>query len=126
MRNIFKNDLYVRVSKNKFEAQNATTQGEWLSAIAEEDFTTTRLLIGNFSSAEQTLKKLIKEIMPKGLIKKSPGIVIHPTMMVEGGLSQVEERIFIELCLGAGAHKAIIHLGNDLTCEEVIQKANSR
>jgi len=37
--------------------------------------------------------------------------VIHPTEMVEGGLSEVEERVLRELALGAGARSVVVHVG---------------
>jgi len=115
VKKLFTCDLYIKISANKFDAKNLSTNGSWQTAYPDQPFTTDRLLIGHFSSAESTLTQLIKNILPKSFIAKSPQVVIHPTSHVEGGLSEVEEHIFKELALGSGAHKAALHIGSELT-----------
>ena len=41
----------------------------------------------------------------------SARVLVHPTEMVENGLSQVEERILLELPYGAGAKKVAVYVG---------------
>jgi rod shape-determining protein MreB and related proteins len=55
-----------------------------------------------------------------------PRIVIHPLEMVEGGLSEVEERIFREVAISAGASKVIVWVGKDLNDAEVKEKLNEK
>lgn len=116
---LFTNDLYIKVSENRFEAKNVSTKGHWESISPGGPFSTERLLVGTFSNAEPALAQLVKRIVPKSLIRRRPQMVVHPTSKVEGGLSEVEERIFKELALGAGAIKAILHVGSVLTDEQV-------
>jgi rod shape-determining protein MreB len=41
--------------------------------------------------------------------------VIHPMEIIDGGLTMIEERAFIELAMGAGAKEAIIYIGKQLS-----------
>ncbi|MFT5116659.1 MAG: hypothetical protein ACI9NY_000181 [Kiritimatiellia bacterium] len=125
MKKLFTNSLYIKVDKNKFEAKNISTNGNWETIYPASPYTTNRLLVGTFSAAESALTKLIKNILPKSIISKSPQVVIQPISMIEGGLSEVEERIFKELALGAGAFKVILHVGAALTDGEVVELIGS-
>ncbi|WP_415904440.1 hypothetical protein ACMXYW_13855 [Neptuniibacter sp. QD48_55] len=118
LKKLFVADLYLKVRKNKFEIKNLTENGAWKIATPEQSFTTDRLLVGQFSAAEPVLKELVKGVMPSGFMKKSAQILIHPIDMVESGLCEVEERIFTELGLGAGAFKVKLHVGEGLTDDE--------
>lgn len=118
LKKLFVADLYLKVRKNQFEVKNLTENGAWKIATPEQPFTTDRLLVGQFSAAEPVLKELVKDVMPSGFMKKSAQIIIHPMDMVEGGLCEVEERVFTELGLGAGAYKVKLHVGEGLTDEE--------
>ncbi len=57
----------------------------------------------------------------RGLALYAPA-VIHPLATLEGGLSQVEERLFQELARGAGASKVIVWVGAPLSDAEVLVK----
>lgn len=125
IKKLFTNDLYIKVDRNKFEAKNLSVGGLWESSYAEKPFTTERLLVGIFTEAEPALTKLVKKVLPKGFITKSPQVVIHPVAMVDGGLSEVEERIFKELALGSGAIKVFLHVGHELSDSEAIKLIHS-
>lgn len=125
IKKLFTNDLYIKVSKNKLDAKNISTKSKWETICPESPFTTDRLLVGAFSVAGPALKKLVKGILPKSLIPKSPQVVIHPTSQVEGGLSEVEVRIFEELAREAGAFKVALHVGSELTDGEVVKLIGS-
>jgi hypothetical protein len=49
---------------------------------------------------------------------------MHPTELVEGGLSQVEERVLLELPRAGGAWKVVVHVGPVLDDAGVNQKLN--
>ena len=115
IKNLFTTDLYIKIKKNQFEAKCLSSDGRWESARPAKPFSTERLLVGSFSAAEPTLKSLVKKVTPRGIIKKSPRVVIQPMEYLEGGLSEVEERVFKELALGAGAFKVVLHTGAELT-----------
>lgn len=121
IKELFTTDIYIKVRKNRFEAKNLSSNHGWESIHSELAFTTDRLLVGSFSVAEPVLTKLVKSINTGGLFRKSPQVVIQPMELVEGGLSEVEERIFKELALGAGACKVVLHIGSELTDNEAVQ-----
>tara|TARA_R110002095_G_scaffold69086_3_gene58815 strand:- start:1877 stop:2263 length:387 start_codon:yes stop_codon:yes gene_type:complete len=127
MRKLFTSTLYVKVYANKISVKNVSDNGNWVSACPCPDivFTTERLLVGNFSTAESLLRKLVKAAIPKALFTKRPMIVMQPVEKIEGGLSEVEERIFKELALGAGAIQVALHVGNELTDSEVAVLINN-
>ncbi|NVJ59493.1 MAG: 1-pyrroline-5-carboxylate dehydrogenase [Gammaproteobacteria bacterium] len=125
IKKLFTTDLYVKVSKNKLVAKNLSTNSSWQSITPEKPFTTDRLLVGTFSAAEPTLAQLVKKLLPKGLLKKSPQILIHPVDMVEGGLSEVESRVFRELAFGAGACRVVLYVGSELSDSEAVKLIGS-
>jgi hypothetical protein len=66
------------------------------------------------------------KVIGKGLFAGSPGVVIQPLEMTEGGLSEIEERVFRELAIGAGAAKVIVWLGHELSDSEVRGKLDGK
>ncbi len=120
MKKLFTSILYVKVNTDNISVKNISQNGSWVSICPEVSFTSERLLVGKFSTAELILKKLVKEAIPKTLFTQRPLIVIQPLEKIEGGLSEVEERIFKELAFGAGAIKVALHVGNELTDSEVV------
>lgn len=124
IKKLFTNDLYIKIYENKFEVKNISSGGVWESAYSEIPFTTERLLIGKFSAAEPVLAELVRSVLPKGFLAKSPQVVVHPVEKVEGGLCEVEERVFKELALGVGAFKVVLHVGAELTDSEVSELLN--
>ena len=107
-------DYVVYISRNMIEVLNLRT-GE--VAIGSADFTTQKLLIGNFPSAEKLLTELVWKIASKGIWSRiiRPKLIIQPLDMVEGGLNVMEERAFMEL--GAIGRKVSVHIGEKLTRE---------
>ena len=124
MKNLFVNYLYVKVYENKLEVKNVSVKGGWVSGYPDKPFSTERLLVGTFSAAEPALRKLFKDSLPNGWVKKNAKVVIHPIDKVEGGLSEVEEKILKELAFGAGALKVALHVGDELTGSEVVKLIN--
>jgi rod shape-determining protein MreB len=116
---LFANTLYVQIRKNAFRLRHIESKTDQEIA-APRSFTTTRLLVGQFQEAESLLKKAMRGMGGAGLLKASPVVVIHPMEMVEGGLSEVEERAYRELAMGAGARKVFVHVGAPLADSEVM------
>jgi len=116
--------VYVKVSKNQFRVRHVVDNKE-IVVSAIEPFTTTRLLVGEFAVAEKYLKDGIKKLHEGRWFAASPVIIIQPLEMIEGGLSQVEERVLRELAAGAGARKVFVWVGHELSDQEVIQRANT-
>jgi rod shape-determining protein MreB len=71
-------------------------------------YSTERLLIGNFDGARETMKKGLRVLFDKKYILPSPVVIIEPMDKSEGGLSQVEERVLLELGISSGARKVEI------------------
>ena len=119
------NTIYVQVRKNAFRLRHLESKEE-REVSAPKPFTTTRLLIGQFQAAEALLKKAIREIGHGGLFQTSPIVIIHPMDMVEGGLSEVEERAFRELALSSGARRAYVYVGAPLTDSELVSLSQTK
>lgn len=58
---------------------------------------------------QKTIKAAVKSLR-RGSLAPAPQILIHPMEQIEGGVTQVEYRVFVELALGAGAAKAGVHV----------------
>ena len=115
----FENTLYVQIRENSFRLRHIESKKDF-ELSAQRPFTTARLLVGQYQTAELLLRKGIKEIGNGGLFRISPVVVMHPLEMVEGGLSEVEERLYQELALSSGARIAFVYLGLPLTDREVV------
>ena len=119
------NAVYVRVWKNRFRLKNIAT-GIEAEVTPTPGFSTSRLLVGQFRTAQSALKDAIGKVIGKGLFTGSPGVVIQPLEMIEGGLSEIEERVFRELALGAGAARVVVWVGHELSDSEVKEKLDAR
>lgn len=115
---MFSKPLYIQVRRNEFQVRNLTTS-RTQQKQATPEFSHPRMLVGNFTAAQACLTTLIAET--RGLALFTPA-VIHPLATLEGGLSQVEERLFQELARGAGASKVIVWVGAPLSDAEVLVK----
>lgn len=117
MLSLFKEPIYyVQISKNSFTVRSVNV-GESIVFDAATPFSTERLLIGEFSVAEKLLKKALSSFS-KSII--SPTIVMHPLEMIDEKLSEVEENVFREVALAAGAREVKLWLGKKLSDDELI------
>jgi rod shape-determining protein MreB and related proteins len=119
------NPIYVRVRKNQFRVRNLESAKE-VTFDAQPSFTTARLLIGQFQVAENLLKRAVKEISKGGIFAVSPQVLIQPLEMLEGGLSEIEERALREVAIGAGASKVVVWVGHELSDAEVRVKLSGK
>jgi rod shape-determining protein MreB len=122
---VFSNTVYVRVGRNQFRVKHIES-GADTTVVASTPFTTTRLLIGQFVAAEQSLKGALKQLATGRLFAVSPSVVMHPMEMVEEGLSEIEERTLREVAIGAGAGKAVVWVGRELSDSEVKEKVSAK
>ena len=122
---MFSNTVYVRVGRNQFRLKHIES-GTDSTVVASAPFTTTRLLIGQFVAAEEALKGALKQIATGRLFAPSPGVVMHPMEMVEGGLSEIEERTLQEVAIGAGAGKVVVWVGRELSDSEVKERLSAK
>jgi len=112
----------VKVARNLIFLRHIQDKKE-VVVSPTEPFTTKRQLVGEFTIAEEILKQGVQKVCKRRWITASPVIVIHPLEMVEGGLSQVEERVLKELAAGAGARKTVVWVGHELSDSEVVNHA---
>ena len=117
--------IYVKVYENRFVLKLLEDGERPITVVATEPFTTKRLLVGQFMAAERTLKKGFADIYSGNWFSPSPAVLIHPLEKIEGGLSEVEERVLKELAAGAGARKVTVWVGHELSDAEAQQRANS-
>ena len=117
---MFTTNLYVRIGIDRIRVRNAAG-GDTVEQISKVPFSHPRMLIGNFTEAQAAVKAAVAEAKGSGFLK-SLRIVMHPTEVVSGGLSQVEERVLHELALGAGAGKVAVWVGAELSDEAVRAK----
>ena len=63
-----------------------------------QGFSSECLLIGNFTEAEATLVKAVKELQKPGLFQTPPDFVLlHPLEIISGGINEVEDRVLRDL-----------------------------
>jgi hypothetical protein len=92
-----------------------------MDLVAKTPFSDHRMLVGNFSNAEALLKDGLKHIIASRFAP-APSVLVHPMERVDGGLNQVEERLYRELALGAGARKVVVWSGAVLSDADVRAK----
>jgi len=77
-------------------------------------FSHPRLLVNDFEKATKVIQYGIVEVCRAQRFQPSPIAVIHPQDRLEGGITDVECRLFRELALSAGARKVYLHIGNEI------------
>jgi rod shape-determining protein MreB len=117
---LFRADLYVRISTDKIEVRNVLT-GRSSAQVADPPFTTERLLVGQFLVADALLKRVVMEAVGRSPFL-SKRFLMHQVEKAEGGLSQVEERVLLELAAGSGAKRIEVWLGRTLSDAEVSER----
>ncbi len=73
-----------------------------------------RLLIADFAYAERLLRYGIACVYEKSILPRSPVLIIQPMEKTEGGISDIERRMYTELGLSSGARKVYVHDGAPL------------
>lgn len=118
--------LYLKLSCNQMHLTHLQS-GRTLSLQADPPFSNQRLLVADFAVAEHLLQHALAQLLPKRFLRLSvpPQLLIQPLERLEGGLSQVEERILLELGLGCGARKVRLHMGSELDSAGVLAKLRS-
>ena len=79
-----------------------------------------RSLVSDFTVAQQLLKEVVRRLNGDAFFTFAPFIVIHPLGSPAGGFTQVENRAFHEMALGAGASEVKVWNGRLLTDQEVL------
>lgn len=117
--------FYVRIRRNRIDVRCVETDRTATRASAA-GFSTSRLLVGTFTEADALLKSAVAEcVVASEFVPARRVFVMHPLELVDGGLSQVEHRVLLELAAGSGAAKAAVHEGNELSDDGVRATARS-
>ena len=74
-------------------------------------FKHSRSMISSFTYAEKILQYAFKSVLSSALAA-SPRVVMHQLEKIEGGLTEVEERLLRELAMAAGAREVVIYQGD--------------
>ena len=82
----------MRIGVNRIKIKNIGN-AESMDLSAEASFSHPRMLIGNFSKAQSLIKKAVTSVKGSGL-QLLLRILVHPTELVTGGLTQIEKRVF--------------------------------
>ena len=106
--------------QEQLQKQRSEQRNEQSSEKPEPDLTLInpldhpRLLIADFAYAERLLRYGIASAYEKSLLPRSPVLIIQPMEKTEGGITDIERRMYTELGLGAGARKVYVHDGAPL------------
>lgn len=92
--------LYVHITRNRMRIRHIES-GREISLDSAQPFTNSRLLVADFSAARHLLKRGIREAA--GRFGLAPAIVIYPAEMMDGGLSESDERLLLDLGYDTGA-----------------------
>ena len=77
-------------------------------------FSHPRTVLSDFAHAEAFMKQCITETNDYRLAKTSPIVVMQPMEKIDGGLTAIERRAFLELGYAAGAREVHVHTGQAL------------
>lgn len=122
LRGIFKDNLlYIKLWRNQIEVIDV----EKNISVREKSntpFSNSRLIISEFLIAESFFKKVFLRLKKNYKIKRYDTILVHPMELNEGGISEVEKRIFMESFERVGARRILIWEGRELSNREVLKK----
>ena len=100
---VLRSDLaYVKVFRDRMTIERLEGGGRPYEALPVLPFTTRRLLVGQFDVAEHYLQQGLKWLGENAWLKPGPQLIVQPMEMTDGGLSQVEERVIMDMAYGAG------------------------
>lgn len=118
--------FYLRIYKDRMVLKRLDT-GTVVEQMANEPFTSTRLLIGHFPAASALLNGLIGKANDRvGPLRRKNSLVIHPMEMCEDGLSAVEHRAFLDLGKHSASAPVVVVLSpGPLTDPEVLGRLST-
>jgi len=117
MFNKFKSQIiYVQIRENSLKIRSVK-EDKTIEIDAKIPFSTKRLLVGEFTIATELLSEGLKQLENNFI---APTIVIHPLENIDEKLSEVEEKVFKELALNAGAKEVKLWLGEELSDKELL------
>jgi rod shape-determining protein MreB len=120
LKKMFFNPVYVQISVDRMVLKHIGS-GRVITMDGEPPFSHQRMLIGNFTRASALMKAGLKKVLSFALVR--PVVLVHPLDTLDGGLSEIEQRVLRELVLGSGARKVVIWIGPPLSDQEVITQS---
>lgn len=106
-------------SQARLAAASASQSATWINPFGHP-----RTLVGDFTTGQQVLKMLVRQVLgSSSLPSLAPTVVIHPLGSPAGGFTEVETRAFREMALGTGASQVFVWTGRVLTNDEVASRA---
>lgn len=112
---LFLDTIYVQVFASRFVVSDIRS-GRTVEVVRDPAGASPRMLIAEFSVAQQQLKDAVRSVR-RGMRRLE--ILMHPMERIEGGVTQVEHRVFAELGMGAGGSKVGVYCGPPLSGEAV-------
>lgn len=118
--------LYIRIYSDYIEIRHLERNID-IKRNAIDRFSNSRLILAEYYVAENFLLNLINELYKGQKIRLSFQILIQPIGEIDGGLSQVERRAFLDLGEHIGGRKVVLYEKQDkLTDSLVIDMLNSK
>ena len=74
-------------------------------------FSHPRSLVSNFKYSEKVIQHAIRKIHDGTYFSPAPRVVMHQLEKDEGGLTDVENRVLLELGYGGGAREVLVYSG---------------
>lgn len=122
IRGLFKdNFLYVKLWKDEVEIIDVNN-GKRIREKSNTPFSSSRLLIADFEVAEDFFKKVMVRLKRDYKVKRYNTFLVHPMEFVEGGISKVEERIFLESFERLNGRIVKLWYGEELSNNQVLKK----
>ena len=115
--------LYVCLRRNELMLRHIES-GHELAAKSDVEFSNSRLLVANTTLVTSMIKRSMRTILARFGI--APTIVMHPLEMVEGGLSEVEEKTLTEIGYAVGAVRVVVVTGPALSDSDVMATVANR
>jgi len=107
--------IYIQVFANRFLVRNVDS-GESRDVTRNQTYASPRMLIADFTVAAKQIKDAVKSVRRR---MWAPEILMHPMELIEGGVTQVEYRVFVELGVACGASKTAVYSGAPLSGDAV-------
>jgi len=122
LRGFFKDNLlYVKLWKNRIEVIDVV-KNRRVKEESNVPFSNSRLIIAEFLTAENFLKKVFSKLKNDYKIKRYDTILVHPMELNEGGISEVEKRVLMESFERVGARRILFWEGKELSNRQVLKK----
>ena len=107
--------IYIQLFSDRFIVKNVDS-GESKETKRDMTHASPRMLVADFTMTQHQLKEIVKSVR-RGI--RAPQILMHPMECIEGGVTQVEFRVFVELGMSCGASKTAVYSGPPLAGESI-------